>query len=215
MMAYLRQATAWYDGRMQRERVILAVAVLSVTALAFEGLWWGPQRHRAEVTEESVASLEVQQESLQTELAALDAKEAEDPDTAIREQLDLLTKKIGDLDERLRGQTLQVLAPEQMPAMLRDMIGTVEGLRITGMHSEPAQQLVNDPDSNLPVLYRHGLVIDLKGDYFGLLRCMRKLEGLPWRLYWSGLDIRAHGFEPADFRLHVYAVSLREEWIRV
>jgi MSHA biogenesis protein MshJ len=215
MMAYLRQATAWYDGRMQRERVILAVAVLSVTALAFEGLWWGPQRHRAEVTEKSVASLEVQQESLQTELTALEAKEAEDPDTAIREQLDLLTKKIGDLDERLRGQTLQVLAPEQMPAMLRDMIGTVEGLRITGMHSEPAQQLVNDPDSNLPVLYRHGLVIDLKGDYFGLLQCMRKLEGLPWRLYWSGLDIRAHGFEPADFRLHVYAVSLREEWIRV
>lgn len=215
MMAYLRLAIAWYDGRTLRERVILIIAALSVTALVFEGLWWGPQRRRAGAAQEAVTSLEAQQESLQTELTALEKKEAEDPDTAIREQLDVLTKKIGDLDEHLRGQTLQVLAPEQMPAMLRDMIGTVDGLQITGMHSEPPQQLVNDPDSNLPVLYRHGLVIDLKGNYFGLLKCMRKLEGLPWRLYWSGLDIRAHDFEPGEFRLHVYAVSLREEWIRV
>lgn len=214
-MAYLRQAMAWYDGRMQRERAILAVAILAVTALAFEGMWWGPQRHRAQAAQETVTSLEGQQESLQSELTALEEKEAEDPDTAIREQLDVLANKIGDLDERLRGQTLQVLAPEQMPAMLRDMIGTVQGMRITGMHSEPAQELVNDPDSNLPVLYRHGLVIDLKGDYFGLLQCMRKLERLPWRLYWSGLDIKAHGFAPGEFRLHVYAVSLRKEWIRV
>lgn len=215
MTAYLRTAMNWFDGRPTRERMILACAAVILTLASFEGLWWGPQRERSAIDQTNVRSLGEQQASLAAELDALEQREAQDPDAAIREQLDVLAHKIGDLDARLRGQTLQILSPEQMPAVLRDMIGSVDGLRITGIHSEAPQRLVNSAEDNLPVLWRHGLVIDLKGDYFGLLDCMGKLEELPWRLYWLGMEVRAHGFEPGEFTLHVYTVSLREEWIRV
>jgi MSHA biogenesis protein MshJ len=215
MMEYLRIGMAWYDGRPVRERTVLAVAALVITLASFEGLWWGPARERAALAERSATSLEEQKASLGAELAALEERESQDPDTAIREQLDLLARKVADLDDRLRGQTLQILSPEQMPQVLRDMIGTVEGMRITGIRSELPQRLVNSADDNLPVLYRHGLVIDLTGDYLGLLDCMRRLEELPWRLYWLGMEVQAHGVEPGEFRLHVYTVSLREEWVRV
>jgi hypothetical protein len=29
------------------------------------------------------------------------------------------------------------------------------------------------------------------------------------------MEVRADGMAPGEFRLHVYTVSLREEWIRV
>jgi MSHA biogenesis protein MshJ len=74
---------------------------------------------------------------------------------------------------------------------------------------------VNSANDNLPVLYRHGLVIDLQGEYLALLEYVRALENLPWRFYWLGLEVRAAGPGPREFRLHVYTVSLREEWIRV
>lgn len=215
MMDTVRIGESWFDGRPMRERAVLACAAIVVTVLLFEGLWWGPQRERAGIAQADVSSLVLQKSTLTGELAQLEEREALDPDAAIRAQLDLLAGKITVLDERLRGQTLQILAPEQMPAVLRDLIRNVEGLRITAVRSELPQRLVNSAEDNLPVLYRHGLVIDLEGDYLGLLDCARKLEDLPWRLYWLGMEVRANGLAPGEFRLHVYTVSLREEWIRV
>jgi MSHA biogenesis protein MshJ len=215
MMDTVRMLESWFDGRPMRERAVLAAAAIVVTGLLLEGLWWGPQRERAGAAEADVTLLVEQKSTLAAELGQLEEREALDPDSAIRAQLDLLSGKITVLDQRLQAQTLQILAPEQMPAVLRDLIRTVEGLRITAVRSESPQRLVNSAEDNLPVLYRHGLVIDLEGDYLGLLDCVRKLEALPWRLYWLGMEVRAHGMAPGEFRLHVYTVSLREEWIRV
>ena len=215
MMDTVRMLESWFDGRPMRERAVLAGAAIVVTVLLLEGLWWGPQRERAGAAQADVTSLVEQKSTLSAELGQLEEREALDPDSAIRAQLDLLSGKITVLDQRLQAQTLQILAPEQMPAVLRDLIRTVEGLRITAVRSEAPQRLVNSAEDNLPVLYRHGLVIDLEGDYLGLLDCVRKLEGLPWRLYWLGMEVRADGVAPGEFRLHVYTVSLREEWIRV
>jgi MSHA biogenesis protein MshJ len=215
MMDTVRMLESWFDGRPMRERAVLAGAAIVVTVLLLEGLWWGPQRERAGAAQADVTLLVEQKSTLAAELGQLEEREALDPDSAIRAQLDLLSGKITVLDQRLQAQTLQILAPEQMPAVLRDLIRTVEGLRITAVRSESPQRLVNSAEDNLPVLYRHGLVIDLEGDYLGLLDCVRKLEDLPWRLYWLGMEVRAHGMAPGEFRLHVYTVSLREEWIRV
>jgi MSHA biogenesis protein MshJ len=215
MMDTVRMLESWFDGRPMRERAVLAAAAIVVTVLLLEGLWWGPQRERAGAAQTDVTLLVEQKSTLAAELGQLEEREALDPDSAIRAQLDLLSGKITVLDQRLQAQTLQILAPEQMPAVLRDLIRTVEGLRITAVRSESPQRLVNSAEDNLPVLYRHGLVIDLEGDYLGLLDCVRKLEDLPWRLYWLGMEVRADGVAPGEFRLHVYTVSLREEWIRV
>ena len=215
MMDTVRMLESWFDGRPMRERAVLAGAAIVVTVLLLEGLWWGPQRERAGAAQTDVTLLVEQKSTLAAELGQLEEREALDPDSAIRAQLDLLSGKITVLDQRLQAQTLQILAPEQMPAVLRDLIRTVEGLRITAVRSEAPQRLVNSAEDNLPVLYRHGLVIDLEGDYLGLLDCVRKLEDLPWRLYWLGMEVRADGMAPGEFRLHVYTVSLREEWIRV
>lgn len=215
MTAWLHPILSWYDGRPIRERLVFAGAALILTLLLFEGLWWGPQRERTTMVQRDVASLLAQEAALSDELDQLEERESQDPDSAISEQLDILAARIDNLDERLRGQTLQILAPEQMTSVLRDMIGTVDGMRIIGIRSEMPQRLVNSAEDNLPVLWRHGLVIDLQGDYLGLLDCMRRLEELPWRLYWLGMEVEAHGAGPGDFRLHVYTVSLREEWIRV
>lgn len=215
MRQQLQWLETWYMGLPFRERILVSAAAVLVMALAFESLWWGPEREQAAHAGERIESLEAQKTTLAAELERLEQREALDPDAAVREQLDEVGRRIAALDERLRGQTLQILTPEQMPAVLRDLIGTVRGLRIVGIRSQPPERLVESADDNLPVLYRHGMVVELRGDYLALLDCVRALEALPWRLYWAGLEVQADGFEPSRFRLHVYTVSLREEWIRV
>ena len=66
----------------------------------------------------------------------------------------------------------------------------------------------------VPPLYRHGVVIELEGDYLPLLDYLQALENLPWRLYWYGLDVKADKPGARRFRLEFYTVSLHKEWIR-
>jgi len=215
MMKQLVWFETWFDGRPARERAIVATAAIVATLLIFEGAWWSPERERTAHATAEVRPLEVQKAGIVAELDQIEQRESLDPDAAIREQIDTLSNKLADLDTQLRSQTLQILAPEQMPSVLRDLIGNVRGLRITGIRSELPERLVNSANDNLPVLYRHGLIIDLQGEYLALLDYASKLEELPWRFYWLGLEVRANGMAPRQFRLHVYTVSLREEWIRV
>lgn len=205
----------WFDSRPRRERIILSTASLAAVLLIFEGMWWSPQRERIAQAGSEVSALEVQKAGVVAELDQLEQRESLDPDAAISKQLDALQGDLEDLDRNLRGQTLQILAPEQVPAVLRDLIGNVQGLRVAGIRSELPERLVSSADDNLPVLYRHGLVIDLTGDYLALLDYVRRLEELRWRFYWLGLEVHANGREQRRFVLHVYTVSLREEWIRV
>lgn len=215
MMKQLAWLESWFDGRTARERAIVAAAALAATLLLFEGAWWAPERERTAYAEAEVHALESQKAGIVGELEHIEQRELLDPDAAIREQLDALNHELADIDTSLRGQTLQILAPEQMPSVLRDVIGKVRGLRVTQIRSELPERLVNSANDNLPVLYRHGLVIDLQGEYLSLLDYVRELEELPWRFYWLGMEVVANGTAPRRFRLHVYTVSLREEWIRV
>ena len=214
-MKHITWLESWFDTRPRRERTFVAVAVIVGTLLMFEGTWWSPEREGAAQSQAEVASLELQKAGVLTELDQLEQRESLDPDAAILNQLEVLQQELADLDANLRGQTLQILAPEQMPSVLRDLIGTVRDLQITGIQSELPERLVNSANDDLPVLYRHGLVIDLQGEYLSLLDYVRALEELPWRFYWLGMEVRANGADPRRFRLHVYTVSLREEWIRV
>jgi MSHA biogenesis protein MshJ len=215
MMKHVAWLESWFDTRPRRERVVVAVAAIIGALLVFEGMWWSPERELAAQAEGEVLSLELQKAGVLAERDRLEQRESLDPDAAILKQLDILELKLADLDANLRGQTLQILAPEQMPSVLRDLIGSVTGLQMTGIRSEPPERLVNSSNDDLPILYRHGLVIDLQGEYLALLDYVRALEDLPWRFYWLGLEVRANGADSRRFRLHVYTVSLREEWIRV
>ncbi len=215
MIVYLQALEAWYLGLTRQERYLIAFAALLLPVVAFESLWWAPTRNQAARAAAQIESLTAEQAGLEAEVAELERREALDPDAALRVQLETLEERISELDRLLEGQTLQVLTPEQMPAVLRDLIAGVDGLEIVGMRSRAPERMVQSVDGSLPILYRHALDIDLAGDYLALLRCVQSLEALPWRLYWGELDLRADGGAPSEIRLQVFTLSLREAWIRV
>lgn len=209
---HLHRVYAWIDCKHPRERAVLLVSLFVGTLLLFEGLWWGVEREQGKRARAELQSLTEQRAEMEAQLEVL---ESENPDGAVRQQIDLLGARIGALDEQLESQTLQILPPQRMPEVLRDLIASMRELEITAIRSELPQQLMSSSEDNLPVLYRHGVVIEMNGRYLALLDFVRELEALPWRLYWLGLEIEANDGQPGTFRLYVYTLSLDEEWIRV
>jgi MSHA biogenesis protein MshJ len=204
----------WFEALSFRERVAIVAAVLVGLLLAIESFAWAPARKRLDGAEAQIASLDAQRATLQQELDKLDQEESLDPDAAVSRQLKSFDQQIGTLDRKLEGQKLQLIDPAQARPMLQALIGNVHGLRMLSLHTEPPTQLVNTENADLPPLYRHGVVIELEGDYLPLLDYLQALENLPWRLYWYGLDVKADKPGARRFRLEFYTVSLRKEWIR-
>lgn len=215
MSEFLAVARIWFDARSQRERVVLLAAVVVGLLLSFESIVWSPARHRLAASATQLASLGQQRGVLEAELGQLEEQEALDPDAAVNRQLTSLARQVQALDDRLGGQALHLLAPERARELLQALIANVQGLRIVSIQTEAPRPLSDTGQHELPMLYRHGLVVDLQGNYLALLDYVRELERLPWRLYWLGVEVRADEPGASEFRLHLYSVSLREEWIRV
>ncbi len=215
MNEWLARARTWFEARTPRERMILVGAVTIGLVLALEAFSWAPARKRLFAAETQIASLEEQRGALDHELTRLDQQEALDPDAAVRRQLESFDRQAETLDGKLRAQSIQLLAPDQARSMLRALVASVHGLKLVGLQTDAPAQLVETEGLDLPALYRHGLLIDLQGDYLALLDYVQALEQLPWRLYWYGLEVRADAPGPRTFRLHLYTIGLHKEWIRV
>jgi len=211
----IHAARAWYESRSQRDRTVLLAASLIAVLLAFEALAFGSARARLATVEARFDAVEQERRALETELETLDEQDALDPNAAVRRQLGLLGAEIAALDTKLGEQALQIIAPDEARLVLRDLIDNVAELDLRTMRTLTPEQLVNATADDLPALYRHGLVIDLEGEYLALLAYVRALEALPWRFYWLGMNVQAEAPGPRRFRLHIYTVSLRKEWIRV
>jgi MSHA biogenesis protein MshJ len=67
----------------------------------------------------------------------------------------------------------------------------------------------------VPKIYRHALRLELQGSYNDTLDYIERLEQLPWGLAWETLDIHMQRYPKARIILHLYTLSLKEEWLGV
>jgi MSHA biogenesis protein MshJ len=70
-------------------------------------------------------------------------------------------------------------------------------------------------DASEPKLYRHTLVLTLRGRYLDVLDYLETVERLPWHLYWSRLQFTADEYPLNTVMIELHTLSLEEEWIGV
>jgi MSHA biogenesis protein MshJ len=199
-----------------RERLLLLLVIVVISVLAADALWLGPTQRSIVSETQRLERLDTQQQALMTRLNALNAEAAADPNAQLRARLEALRAEVMDLDEALVARTLAFVSPQRMPGLLEDLIRGSEGLSLLGMHSEPATRVeALATGEGLPPVYRHGLVMELQGDYLALLAYLRAVEELPWGLFWESLSIDTEAATPGRFRIRVFTLSLEEGWIGV
>lgn len=70
--------------------------------------------------------------------------------------------------------------------------------------SVPAQQRA---------VWRHGLQVVVRGNWNELTAYARKIETMPWRLYWGDLNYRVVRYPQAEMSFTVYTISLDQAWL--
>lgn len=231
-----------FDGMQPRERTLISLTVGVLAVLGLYVLWIEPASKSAASNRTQIESLAPQVESGRVALARMQEELARDPEAARRLALDQLRQESGELDTRLRADESAVIPPGRMPAVLRDLLGRDDRLKVLGVRALPPEVLRWSPapppvvsssaapggtaaapaDSapapstdGIPALYRHRVVLRFEGDYAAAVDYVRSVEALPFRVRLHDIAVDAERWPSLTITLTVETLGLEEGWIGV
>jgi MSHA biogenesis protein MshJ len=224
MKAWWLKTAARYDALQQRERWLVALAVLGGIVLIGFTVFIEPTLKREQLAERTMAGLHTQLATLQAQMAALHAPER-NPDVAARAELDKLRARLEALSGRLQALESSLVPPERMAGLLEDMIGKRSGLRLVSLKTLPAAPFLEkeksektdaEPSREKGVgLFKHGVEIRLEGSYQELTAYLERLEKSRTKLLWGSAVLSAEQHPRLVLTLTVYSLSLDRAWLVV
>jgi MSHA biogenesis protein MshJ len=130
-----------------------------------------------------------------------------------RRRLEEVQRQIDALNTTLANYASELVDPNEMAIVLEGLLGNRPDLSLVRIRNLPSETLAASDDENATRFYRHGLEIELKGGYAGLVHYLEEIEDLPWRFYWQVLEVETLNYPDNRIRIEVSTLSLNEEWI--
>ncbi len=214
---------AWFYARQPRERLIIAVVLVFVPLVLGNNLVIEPAMMRAQKARQQVMQLPAATETLRQQTQAF-IKQANDPDQAMRSELERLTALQAEQQQRFREVERNLIPPAQMIGLLESLLKRSHGLELISLNSLPpepvgksaekvADKAVSAATDNTAQLYKHGVEIALLGSYLDLLAYLEALEADAPNLIWGNLAIEAKTYPRTVMRVRVYSLSIDRSWL--
>ena len=221
MKARVLELMARIDALATRERVLVFGALIVVVGGLMLSLLVSPAQQLLTQLQREERAAEGRIAEMQLQIDQLAQRAAIDPDEENRRALQRLRDQVDGVNRELREKTLEFISPAQMARVVEDLVSQTTGLELVAVQSEPARVVEGlveaspQDDAETPKIYRHGLTVELRGTYHGLLEYTQSLEALPWRLFWEELELTTEAYPQAGIRIRLYTLSLNRGWIGV
>jgi len=214
MKARFEQLAQKFDVLSQRERGLIALAVLVLVAMSaympIESLW--KQQHS---TAQQVKALEQENKISMQQIDLYQQRLAMDPNQDYRQRLNLLQQQNQEIDAQLNEQMVDMVPADYMPELLGNLLGQVQGIKLLKFTSVTPVPLLAVGEEKKLNLYSHGIRMSLEGDYFSVLRFVEAVEAMPDKLYWKRLDYKVADYPKGKIDIELYTLSINKDFISV
>jgi MSHA biogenesis protein MshJ len=205
-----------------RERLFVLAAALVVLGGLWEALLAAPLERRERAATERIATLTTNLDRLNQSIAVTAGGMSEGMPHEL-DRLEALRARVMEGDEAVRVYTSDLIDPKQMRLVLEELIRRqssltlvkATNLEVRPLFEEPATEDAAQAAGDAPKLYRHTLVLTLRGRFLDCLEYLEAVERLPWHLYWARLDFAIDEYPLNTVVLELHTLSLEEEWIGV
>jgi MSHA biogenesis protein MshJ len=215
----LEQILARLEALPQRQRVFVLLAACAVSYGVWDSLVLRGGDYERSKLETARTRLATEIPALEAKAAGLEATLGRDPDDPLREQLTSLEQELAALTERLEEQTAEFVPPEEMTELLTRLLEEQGGLELVRVAALAPQPIGAEDASGRPapggVVYRHRFVLELRGSWDGVLGYLRRVEDLPWHVFWERLAYDVVEHPEAHITLELHTLNTEEGWIGV
>jgi MSHA biogenesis protein MshJ len=221
MKERLKLLAGRFEALPARERKLIVAAALLAVAFLFYLLLLQPGLAAKKRVSTQVAEA---RKTLAT-LQELKARPGEDPYAARRAERDALRKQLADVDRTMAQVQRGLVPPERTARLLEDVLRGGSGLQLVSLRTLPVRRFdakgvpgaegaggASDAERQL---YQHGFEITVQGSYADLHHYLRRIEELPWRLFWNriSLSVDPQHYPKLSVTLTVQTISLNKAWL--
>lgn len=119
--------------------------------------------------------------------------------------VDALAGKIAEIDAALATRQSGLIAPERLPALLKDILARTKAVELEALRVLPGVPVkAGAGDTGL---YRHGVELTVKGSYLDLLRYLEELEKRSSLLLWGGVELQVEKYPEVRLRVVIQTLS--------
>lgn len=218
----LRELAERIDALTLRERGIVFVTVLVLLYFTASSLVFGPLRSQQQRLESELKIKREQVATLNAQVQKIVHNATRDPDKENAEKLKSLRERLGLVDPRLAGVTQSLVSPRDMARFVEQVLTRnralqvikVESLEPAPMDAQPAAGKGAAPAAASGV-HRHGMRIEVRGRYSDLVKYLRALEAMPWKVFWGQVTLLSEEPPMSRLTLVIYTLSLHPGWIGI
>jgi len=225
------EVAARMDALSLRERGMVFGATIAVLAFAGHTFVLAPQDAKQ-------AALRTQIEQQQAAIAAIDGEITArvegsriDPDAQARTRLNTMQQEMGQLGSELLALEHGLVPPERMGPLVEGILRANGRLKLVSMRTLPAEPLAAPgaapgapaasatpapaAGGDVPLLYRHGVEVTVRGNYLDMVDYMSTLDAMPTRMFWGRAQLDVETWPTARLTLTLHTLSLDRQWMKL
>ncbi|MBU6952861.1 type II secretion system protein M [Hahella sp. HN01] len=198
-----------------RERAILLATVIVALILLYAQFAWDPLWRSNRSAEQAIAAANLELLDLSAQADVLRKQLAQDPDAALRKENERLRNQLNARQERLKQSLSRLVAPEEMPELLMELLRKHPGLQVVAVAKLPPRKIQHGEGEAAAVLFSHRVKVVLTGGYFDTLQYIQKIERNESRLRIVDMDYKVDAYPRAEVTLEFETLGLDERWLGV
>jgi MSHA biogenesis protein MshJ len=201
------------DAMSLRERAMIFITLLVALYFLAVNVLFGPLNVERDRLQQQVSQKRQETQALELQVQAL-VGTGEHPDAAKRKKLETLRESLKTMDTDLVRVTAGLVPPKEMTRLIEQMLLKNRGLQVMRVESIPATPLLEGGSGVTgTMVYKHGMHVEVKGGYLEILRYLKSLEALPWKVFWGKATLKTEKYPDSRVSLVIYTLSTHEAWI--
>lgn len=104
------------------------------------------------------------------------------------------------------------ISPEKMGEAMRDIVTKNSKAKLLALKTQPSEALVMKQGDEFPPLYKKTIKLQFESDYYSTLQILRKIESLPWAVFYDTIQYQVEQYPKAKVSLIIFMLSEEERW---
>jgi len=221
------------DAMSLRERAMIFGGILAVLFIVAFNVIFAPMRTEQATLEKATTVKFGQTGKLHAEAKRMSEELVQDPNAVHRARIAELKAVLAATETEVAAVTRGLVSPKDMARMVEQILATNRGVQVVRVENLPSLSLLDppaDPAKPPPAaarpapppapaggigLYRHGMRIQVKGNYLDIIRVLRSMEGLPWKVFWGEVSVKTEKYPQSHVTVVIYTLNQDRAWIGI
>lgn len=215
------------DGMSLRERVLIFATAAFLLVSVINTFFLDPLLATQKKLSTQVVQQQEKMKEIQSQMEALMQAKKDDASSPLRERIKLIKQNIVEGEIYLKNRRDKLVPPEKMGDLLEQVLSKNARLQLIGLETLAATPLIEPLPAKAEVgasskhgaqdrqVFKHGVMITVRGSYSDLLQYLTELERLPTQMFWGAIKMNVVQHPSAELTITLYTLSLDTIWLQV